>query len=216
MTRALKIIEICPVVEAKVQILKPVDVDDDLDKKFTEWQELKRQIEILNLVSDKISTRLGELEGDLKEVAKGAVAQSVIIDKAIINYRTRNNTSTRYAELYKKALEISNDDQKKVLEEYKKTVTSHSITDSLKITDPDLQIHLEMLKTMSTDQLVAQLDTIKKIPDVAPKAPTSEGKILDLISKWISTAKSQIKSLASKFNKSSSSANSLLKLSLQN
>lgn len=211
-----------------VKIMKPVEVEDDLDRKFTEWQKLKRQKAILELVASKIGGRIGEIEGELMQVTKSAHAQTVMIDEAVVTYKTRKTgTTPKYKELFLKALSYCNEEQKAAVEELKQSMINPGISETLKIIDPELDNFLDALKYMDADELYAKLDDIKNIPDKAPdyaeKAlesldPTMEGimdKFRETLKKWVGKIKAGIKNAFSRFKRSEKAVKDLLKVANQ-
>lgn len=204
-----------------VTIMKPVAVEDDLEKKFMDWQNFKRQYSVLVLVADKIATRISEIEKDLKDVTKGAANQQVTIDDAIVSYKTRGNTSVSYAKVYAKALEIATADQKAVLEAFKATVTSNSVTESLKIVDPKLEEFLLGLKSVTVDVLLTKLQDIKEIPDKAPdfvvnaQSESVVSAIKDIWKKVKASWNTVLSKLHTALSKGQKSANELKRLVAQ-
>jgi len=165
MSRALEVINL---VEA-VTIMKPVEVEDALEKQFLEWQTLKRQMAVLSLLSKKIGSRVTEIDGDLTQVTKASAGQVVQIDEATVKYSTRKvGTTPKYKELYLHAYSKATKAVKAASDKLKESMMNPSLKESLKIADPALDAFLEQMKHMSMDELGQQLSFVGKIPDKAP------------------------------------------------
>lgn len=194
-------------------------VDPQVEKMFREWQGMKRRFAVLDLVARKVAARIGELEGDLTGFIKQTHEQQFMIDDALAQYNTKKHTSTKYASVFKKALEIATADQKKILEEYKEAQTTRSVIDSVKIVDPNLESFLTSLNKMPTDQLLGLMKDVQDIPDVVPKTskawePTEQmsRKTEGVFSSMISKIKAGFKSLISALSGGQKSASNLLQV----
>jgi len=163
-----------------VTIMKPVAVEDELEKKFLELQKLKRQYSLLNMIAGKIVGRTQELEKELTGLVKSCNGQIVKIEEATVTYSSRRTTSVSYKSVYLKALEICNDEQKKIIEEYKEVVTNKGLSESLKIIDPKLEAFIQNIKYATTDDLLNMMGEIKQIPDRPPEGLMPEGVVSDL------------------------------------
>lgn len=209
-----------------IQKVVTVEVDNKIEQDFEEWKDLKRKFGILNMIAEKIANRISDIEQDIKSIVKESAGQQVQIDEATAIYKTRKTTSVSYKDLFEKAFAMVNVDQQKVLTQYKDTITSKGLSESLKIEDPKLAEFLESLKYVSIDDLLSRMKEIKEIPDKAPDFVTQaqigdassiiiEGAISDKFKKIWTSMKSfftaSLGKLKEALKKSGSSADLLTK-----
>lgn len=196
MNKALRLLEAAKAIDT--------GVDPELELQLQEWQELKKRKEVLEALAKKISKRVGELESGLIDIVKTSKEQTIIIDQSIIEYKTRKS-GKRYAftDVIKKAMELLTKDQRKIVEDFKESISHESVKESLKYTDPDLASYLHSIKLLDTKDLVGELGVISQITD-KPKKKKDEG-LLDIVKKVIEKAKKVFSKLKSSFKKGDSS-----------
>lgn len=123
---------ICNLTDA-VTTLQATPLDGDLERKFQEWAEIQRSMEDLQKQLTELSGREAVLQKELLPIVKEAAEQKVVVDEAIVRYKTRRVTSTSYANLFAKALELVSDEARTVLVAMKEQLTSSYMKEFLKL-----------------------------------------------------------------------------------
>ncbi len=177
-----------------------------------EWRELAAELTVYEALVGKIAARKKELEAVFQPIAEEAASQRHIIDTAIIEVTTtKGRESVSYADLFKKALEIAMDDQKQILEDYKKAITKTGETKAvLKIVDSKLETALKDFnpKNMTIKDVK---DKVREITALPPE-PMQESVIGDAWRKVVSAVKGFFRNITSDLKRSRKSSHALLKI----
>lgn len=170
-----------------------------------EWKLLMAQTEILTALSKKIASRSEEIEKVLLPVVQKEEAKTLLVKNSMLEYKERNTTGVAYAKIYAKALEIVNEEQKKVLEEYKESMTNKDVKRSLNLIDPKLAKLASDIKVASNEQLVDMLQHVKGVVSDDIK----EANIMDLIKQAFGAIKAAFAPLMKAQNRSMKAARAL-------
>jgi hypothetical protein len=189
--------------------------DESIKNEIAEWKALSRKLAVIQKMSKQITTRITELEGGFDEVIKEVADHKAVVDGAIIEYtQKKGNNTVKYKEAVDYALKMVNEAQKKVLEDFIKSVTkTGEITDVLAITDPEFEQYLLDLKGVTGDELISKIEitsrsSLDRFPKQVLNAKKRELKegVKDNIQKVIKSLVSRFKTVFSAFFKSSAKA----------
>ena len=189
--------------------------DESIKAEIAEWKQLAKKMAVIEKISKGISARITELEKGFEEVVKEVSEKKAVIDGAIIEYtQKKGNTTVKYKEAVDYALKMVNEAQKKVLEDFIKSVTkTGAITDVLAVTDPEFEQYLLDLKGVTGDELMSKIETASRASlDRFPKQVTNAKKrelkegVADNIAKIVKSLVSRFKSIFSGFFKATDKA----------
>lgn len=199
-------------------------IDASVKAAVAEWKELSKKMAVIEKISKAVAARITEVEKGLEEVVGKVKDRKAVVDGAILEYtQKKGNTTVKYKESVDYALKLVNEAQKKVLEDFIKSVTKPgAITDVLKVTDPDLEKYLIDLKDLKGEELMNKIETMARsgfdnIPKLASKDKKKVVKegVMDNITKVVSHLVRTFKSVFSGFfkanDKADKAAESLLK-----
>lgn len=175
--------------------------DESIKQQVAEWKALKKKMAVIEKISKAISSRVEELEVGFEEVIKEQKEKKAVIDGAIIQYtQKKSNTTVKYKEAVDYALKMVNEAQKKVLEEFIKSVTKQgTISDVLSVVDPELEKFLIDLKDASGDELMNKIETMARAGfDRLPKQ-IANAKKRDLKEGVIKNIEKVLKNIGARF-----------------
>lgn len=184
--------------------------DDEAEVKLTkkkiqelakEWSYLEKQAAIMNALTEKISSRVKEIQSQLLPVVKKEEAKSIAVKSAMVEYTTRKSTSVKYQKAFERALEIVNEEQKQFLEEFKETVTSRGVIESVKLVDPTLAQFMNEVKTADAATLIELLPRAKGLNEYYDRSLSQiESEIKGLMKKAIGAPKEQMRDISVKLS----------------
>lgn len=187
--RAFKLLKL---VEA-VTVVKKVEVENNVENMFMEWQELKRKEAILNTLSGKIGDRIKELEDSIKPIMRESQEQRVQIDKAAYKLSEYTRGYPRYKDAFEKALSYVNEETKTLLNEYLASVTTQSFISTIRSSDPELAAFIAGLKLDNVDSLLTKYTQIEGIGKLAE--PTTFKKADESLGTFVKEAWTRIKGM---------------------
>lgn len=186
--------------------------DEAIKASITEWKLLQKKLAVVNKIAKAVTSRITELETGFEEVIKGIDGNKTVVDGAIIEYtQKKGNTTVKYKEAVDYALKMVNEAQKKVLEDFVKSVTkSGEIKNVLAVVDPDLEKFLIDLSSIDGTDMMdkiedaarAGFDRLPKQVANAKKRVVKEGVgeniakvVKNLVSKFKTVFRSVFKSI---------------------
>lgn len=184
-------------------------------KLMKEWRELSTEMELFGLLAKKMGARVKEIETTLLPIVKAAENQKEVIDNAIVEYKTRSGSTTYpYSAMWEEALKIATEDQKALLEKFKKSVEKvGAASESLSVCDPKMEKALAGISAKSSiEEIKARVVKIVKLPD---DQSLEEGYVLDHVRSAIKAIKEIFKEVMPAVKKASTSADKLLAIATQ-
>ena len=186
--------------------------DEAIKQQVAEWKALSKKLAVVQKIAKSISGRINELETGFDEMLKEEKEKKAVVDGAIIEYtQKKGNTSVKYKEVVDYTLKMVNEAQKKVIEEFMKTVTTPgAITDVLAVVDPDLEKFLIDLKGVTGDELLDKMETMsragferlpKQIKDKKKREGELKEGVIKNIEKVIKNIGARFRSIFNKFFK---------------
>ena len=179
----------------------------EIVKLTEEWKLLQAQTEVLTALTKKINARSNELESILLPIVEKEESKTMLVKNAMLEFKPRKTTGVAYAKIYARALELVNEEQVKVLEEYKEAMTTSDTKKSLNLIDPKLAKLASDIKVMSNEELIAMLAHVK---GVVSDGPLDEANIMDLIKQVAHKIKECFGKVRRAQNKSMKAANALM------
>lgn len=193
--------------------------DEAIKASITEWKLLQKKLAVVNKIAKAVTSRITELETGFEEVIKGIDGNKTVVDGAIIEYtQKKGNTTVKYKEAVDYALKMVNEAQKKVLEDFVKSVTkSGEIKNVLAVVDPDLEKFLIDLSSIDGTDMMdkiedaarAGFDRLPKQVANAKKRVVKEGvgeNIAKVVKNLVSKFKTVFRSVFKSIDKSKKAA----------
>lgn len=185
--------------------------DESIKASIAEWKSLQKKLAVINKISKAVSSRITELESGFEEMIKEVTDNKAVVDGAIIQYtQKKSNTTVKYKEVVDYSLKMVNEAQKKVIEEFIKTVTSSGeIKNVLAVVDPDLEKFLIDLKGVEGTDMMNKIEDaaragFERLPKQVANAKKREIKegVADNIAKVVKNLARKLKTVFRSFFKS--------------
>lgn len=167
-----------------------------------EWSYLEKQAAVMALLTKKITSRIEEIQEVLLPVVKEEESKAISVNHALIEYASRKSTGVKYQKAFEKALELVNAEQKAFLEDFKETVTTRSVIESVKLVDPKLGEFLAQLKTLDVESLISLLPKVKKLNEWSSRSVAEIQQDIDrLIEKALRSDKEEMPAISAELGK---------------
>lgn len=158
-----------------------------------EWSFLAKQAAVLNALAKRISSRVAEIEETLHPIVKAEETKQLAVKHTLVEYTTRKQTKVKYKEVFEKALEVVNEEQKTFLQEYKEEMTDRGTVESLKLVDPELAQLVKNLNVMTGEELISMLPRLNESQINEVSFPSVIRKLVDFFKKKASVLTSKQK-----------------------
>ncbi len=152
-------------IEKKEERQELAVAQEKVEEAIDRWKQLVKIQALLDKALGPIKKEISSIEDFLTPVTKEAYKGIYKVNDSIVELKSRSTTSVKYQQVVQKALEIANEEHRKILEATIESVTTRGVSESVKLLDPELDKYLADIKDAITgDDILERLGDLEKLP----------------------------------------------------